>query len=68
MPAVDCDIDHLHPYGEHGVTGTDDLHPACRHDHRGRHVGGWRVRRHRLGGHLWISPLGRRYLVRPEPP
>jgi hypothetical protein len=68
MPAVDCDIAHLDPFGEHRVTRTGELHPACRHDHRGRHVGGWRVHRHRVGGHLWTSPLGRRYLVRPEPP
>ena len=68
MPAVGCDIDHLRPYSEHGVTATRDLHPACRHDHRGRHIGGWRVQQTRSGAYLWTSPLGRRYVVRPEPP
>jgi hypothetical protein len=68
MPAVDCDMDHLRPYSEHGVTATRDLHPACRHDHRGRHIGGWRVQRTRFGAYLWTSPLGRRYVVRSQPP
>ncbi|MBE3007817.1 DUF222 domain-containing protein [Microbispora sp. NEAU-D428] len=61
MPATRTDQDHILPWAEQGPTKAENLHLACRHDHRARHQGGWRVSA--AGPHLvvWTSPLGHRY-------
>ncbi|WP_204047356.1 HNH endonuclease signature motif containing protein [Microbispora siamensis] len=61
MPATRTDQDHILPWAEQGPTNAENLHLACRHDHRARHHGGWRVSA--AGPHLvvWTSPLGHRY-------
>ncbi|MEU8174709.1 HNH endonuclease signature motif containing protein [Microbispora hainanensis] len=60
-PATRTDQDHILPWAEQGPTNAENLHLACRHDHRARHHGGWRVST--AGPHLvvWTSPLGHRY-------
>ncbi|MEV5740568.1 DUF222 domain-containing protein [Microbispora rosea] len=60
-PATRTDQDHILPWAEQGPTKAENLHLACRHDHRARHHGGWRVST--TGPHLvvWNSPLGHRY-------
>ncbi|MBX6382960.1 MAG: HNH endonuclease [Microbispora sp.] len=60
-PATRTDQDHILPWAERGLTEAENLHLACRHDHRARHHGGWRVST--AGPHLviWTSPLGHRY-------
>ncbi|GAB3164390.1 hypothetical protein GCM10027161_78100 [Microbispora hainanensis] len=60
-PATRTDQDHILPWAEQGPTKAENLHLACRHDHRARHHGGWRVST--AGPHLvvWTSPLGHRY-------
>ncbi|WP_204052459.1 HNH endonuclease signature motif containing protein [Microbispora siamensis] len=61
MPATRTDQDHIHAWADDGATTADNLHLACRHDHRARHLGGWRVTA--AGPHLivWTSPLGHPY-------
>ncbi|GLX06533.1 hypothetical protein Misp03_34600 [Microbispora sp. NBRC 16548] len=61
MPATRTDQDHIHAWADDGATTADNLHLACRHDHRARHFGGWRVTW--AGPHLivWTSPLGHAY-------
>ncbi|XVQ84416.1 DUF222 domain-containing protein [Microbispora siamensis] len=61
MPATRTDQDHILPWAKQGPTKAENLHLACRHDHRARHHGGWRVSA--AGPHLvvWTSPLGHRY-------
>ncbi|WP_156080763.1 HNH endonuclease signature motif containing protein [Microbispora rosea] len=60
-PATRTDQDHILPWAEQGPTKAENLHLACRHDHRARHHGGWRVST--AGPHVvvWTSPLGHRY-------
>ncbi|NJP23878.1 MULTISPECIES: HNH endonuclease signature motif containing protein [unclassified Microbispora] len=60
-PATRTDQDHILPWAEQGPTNAENLHLACRHDHRARHHGGWRVST--AGPHMvvWTSPLGHRY-------
>ena len=61
-----CDQDHTVEYQHGGRTVAADLGPLCRHDHtlKGR---GWTLRQPSPGAYLWISPLGGRYEVQPEP-
>ncbi|WP_182897682.1 HNH endonuclease signature motif containing protein [Microbispora sp. H10830] len=73
MPASRTDQDHIHAWADDGATTADNLHLACRHDHRARHLGGWRVTW--AGPHLivWTSPLGHVYpsplpkIIQPAP-
>ncbi|MBE3010257.1 DUF222 domain-containing protein [Microbispora sp. NEAU-D428] len=73
MPATRTDQDHIHAWADDGATTADNLHLACRHDHRARHLGGWRVIA--TGPHLivWTSPLGHSYpsplpkIIQPAP-
>lgn len=68
MPAGDCDLDHTRPWAQGGPTEEDNLAPLCRHDHRLKHRGGWKLERTGSGTHTWTSPLGHTYTVPAEPP
>jgi hypothetical protein len=68
MPASQCDLDHAIPYSEGGPTTPDNMPPACRHDHVGRHTHGWTHRRLPNGDHVWTSPLGHIYTTSGLPP
>ncbi|TQS30652.1 HNH endonuclease signature motif containing protein [Microbispora sp. KK1-11] len=61
-PATWTDQDHILPWAEQGPTKAENLHLACRHDHRARHHGGWRVSTPSPYLVVWTSPLGHRYL------
>lgn len=78
--ADQCDLDHLMPYAKGGSTTPGNLIPLCRHHHKLKTHGGWRVQpapanaadlplhalRHPPGSLQWISPLGRTYLTPPD--
>ncbi|MDT9591810.1 HNH endonuclease signature motif containing protein [Nocardioides zeae] len=74
-PASSCDLDHLENWGDPdddppdgppaGRTSTDNLGPECRHHHRLKTHGGWRVRRISAGHHLWADPTGHLYATTP---
>jgi hypothetical protein len=63
MPAADCDLDHTVAWAEGGPTTEANLEPACRHDHRLNHEGGWTIRLRSDGRYQWISRLGHRYIT-----
>jgi hypothetical protein len=67
MPAVHCDLDHMHPFGAGGCTCEENLHPACRKHHNEKTLGWWTV--HREGDTIvWTSTrTGRRYVSTAEP-
>ncbi|HEX6405173.1 MAG TPA: hypothetical protein VF003_18770 [Pseudonocardiaceae bacterium] len=41
--------------------------PLCRHDHRLKTVGRWRLHQPEPGHFTWLSPLGRKYRTQPPP-
>ena len=61
-----CHQDHTTEYQHGGPTVAADLGPLCRHDH-GLKDRGWILQQPKPGTFLWISPLGGRYEVQPEP-
>ncbi|WP_344054024.1 HNH endonuclease signature motif containing protein [Planotetraspora silvatica] len=67
MPATRTDQDHAADWAGGGLTTEDNLHLACRHDHRAKHDGGWRVTMPDPGVILWSSPLGHSYPTRLPP-
>lgn len=67
VPAQDCDLDHLTTWADRGATSSENLAPACRHDHRLRESG-WRHRRRDLHQHEWTSPLGHTYITQGQSP
>jgi hypothetical protein len=62
-----CDQDHTIGYQDGGPTVAADLAPLCRHDHTLKGQAGWALQQPTPGTFHWISPLGGRYEVRPEP-
>ncbi|MGH3853166.1 MAG: DUF222 domain-containing protein [Pseudonocardiaceae bacterium] len=60
-PAGHADLDHTVDHVHGGVTAEANSGPLCRHDHRLKHVGGWRLRQPEHGHFVWTSPLGRIY-------
>ncbi|HSE71260.1 MAG TPA: hypothetical protein VLA97_10930, partial [Nocardioidaceae bacterium] len=63
------DLDHVTAYvppeqgGGPGQTGPGNLAAPCRRHHRLKTHGGWSYTMPEPGIYLWVSPLGRRYLV-----
>ena len=66
--ATSCQIDHVTPWDEGGATDADNLHPLCHRHHQLKTHSRWRVRRDpQTGRTTWTSPLGRTYVIDPEP-
>jgi hypothetical protein len=61
------DADHTHDHGRGGATVERNLGHACRHDHRLKHDGGWRLDQPVPGRFRWTSRLGRTYVVHLPP-
>ena len=66
-PAHRSDLDHTVDYAAGGATTEANSGPACQHDHRLKHVGGWRLHQSQPGHFTWTSPLGRQYHTQPPP-
>lgn len=64
-PASQGDVDHAREHSEGGATESGNLHPPCRHDHRLRHDGGWRVGIEESGQVRWTGGLGHEYISGP---
>jgi HNH endonuclease len=64
-PAHGTDGDHIQQWARGGATQDDNIGSACRHDHRLRHEGGWRVVQLANTQLVWISRLGIHYRVPP---
>ncbi len=67
MPANQCDIDHRRPWHNGGKTSCANLAPLCRHHHRCKDQGGWRLQRNPDDSHTWTSPLGHTYTTERPP-
>jgi hypothetical protein len=65
-PAEKCELDHAIAYPE-GSTCAENLGPLCTHHHQLKHRSDWQCERLDNGDYRWISPAGRRYVVRAEP-
>jgi hypothetical protein len=66
-PARSADTDHTLDHARSGATADHNLGNACRHDHRLKHEGGWRLHQPEPGHFTWTSRLGHLYPVRPPP-
>ncbi|MGH3775890.1 MAG: DUF222 domain-containing protein [Pseudonocardiaceae bacterium] len=66
-PARSADLDHTVDYIHGGPTTEVNSGPLCRHDHRLKHVGRWRLHQSQPGHFTWTSPLGRTYHTQPPP-
>jgi hypothetical protein len=65
QPARRCDLDHVRPYPA-GRTAVDNLITLCRHHHRLKHSGRWRVTQADDGTVTWTPPTGHRYTTAPQ--
>ncbi|MGB8995603.1 MAG: hypothetical protein WCC65_09880 [Pseudonocardiaceae bacterium] len=65
--ARSADLDHTVDHGHGGLTTGANSGPLCRHDHRLKHAGRWRLHQPTPGHFTWISPLGRIYRTQPPP-
>jgi len=65
--AADCDLDHRQGWAERGRTALDNLAHLCRHHHRLKHEGRWRVAPDPGGGTTWTSPTGEQRTTDPPP-
>jgi len=68
VPARACDLDHTTPWARGGRTSVGNLGPLCRHDHRAKDEGHWRLHTSSNGTFTWTSPLGRTYTTDSHPP
>ncbi len=65
--AQQCDVDHVIPYDQGGLTCECNCHPQCRRHHRCKGSAGWRVEMPEPGVLAWRLPHGRSYTTRTEP-
>jgi HNH endonuclease len=68
MPAMNSDIDHTVDHAKGGATDVSNLGPLCRHHHRLKHEGEWKLEQFEPGVFRWTSRLGHVYTVGPGPP
>ncbi|HEY6421660.1 MAG TPA: hypothetical protein VIY28_00150 [Pseudonocardiaceae bacterium] len=66
-PAHTSDKDHTLDHAKGGATVGPNLGDACKHDHRLKHEGGWRLHQPQAGHFHWTSRLGHTYQVRLRP-
>ncbi len=62
-PAETCDLDHTIDWLLGGATEAGDLEALCRHDHRGKHHGGWTYQQPSPGRFVITDPTGTRHHV-----
>jgi hypothetical protein len=67
VPASRADQDHRIGYADGGPTIEANLSTPCRHDHRLKDQGHWRITTPQPGLTIWTSPLAHRYQSRPPP-
>jgi len=65
-PAEQCDLDHVRPYDQGGLTCMCNLGGDCRLHHRLKQHRGWSVTQPVPGVFRWTTPAGRTYITRPD--
>lgn len=65
--AHSADLDHTVDHNHGGPTTKANSGPLCRHDHRLKYPGRWRLHQPTPGHFTWSSPLGRTYHTQPPP-
>lgn len=60
-PARGCELDHIVPWEEGGVTAVGNLGPMCGRDHRTKTVGAFVLEHLGNGTFEWTTPSGHRY-------
>jgi Domain of unknown function (DUF222) len=65
-PAEQCDLDHVRPYDQGGLTCSCNLGGDCRLHHQLKQHRGWSVRQPVPGVFRWTTPAGRTYVTRPD--
>ena len=66
QPSRRSDLDHRKDWQDNGETDPDNLAPLCERHHVMKHKGNWHLIEHE-GELMWITPVGRTYLVHREP-
>jgi hypothetical protein len=66
QPAWRGDLDHTHPYDQHGRTCDCNLGGACRSDHQLKQHPRWKLEQTRPGEFTWTTPAGRTYTTGPD--
>ena len=65
VPASECDIDHVIPYAEGGLTHASNMSCKCRKHHLAKTFWGWRDRQLPDGTLIWTLPDGQTYVTTP---
>jgi hypothetical protein len=66
QPAWRADLDHTHPYDQHGRTCGCNLGGACRSDHQLKQHPRWKLQQTQPGTFTWTTPAGRTYTTTPD--
>jgi len=67
QPASRCDLDHTIPWHRGGPTCACNLGGECRRHHQLKQHPRWRLAQTAQGTFYWTTPVGRTYIVRPDP-
>jgi Domain of unknown function (DUF222) len=65
VPASQCDIDHVVPFGEGGLTHASNLNCKCRSHHLMKTFRGWREKQLADGTVIFTLPDGQTYVTTP---
>jgi hypothetical protein len=65
-PAEHCDLDHVRPYDQGGLTCSCNLGGDCRLHHQLKQHRGWSVTQPVPGVFRWTTSAGRTYITRPD--
>ena len=64
--SINCDLDHIQPWNDGGMTTAANLTALCPRHHHAKHDAGWRASRDGATGITrWTSPTRRRYANHP---
>jgi hypothetical protein len=66
-PAEQCDLDHVIPHHEGGLTCACNIGGQCRLHHQLKQHPGWNLTEPKPGVFRWTTPAGRTYVVDPDP-
>jgi hypothetical protein len=65
VPARQCDIDHVIPFGDGGPTHASNLSCKCRKHHLAKTFCGWKDKQLPDGTLIWTLPDGQTYVTTP---